>query len=727
MLSAGDFQKLESERAGLPAEVLETRLEALLQSHADDPRLWFLLGAVRQRSGRADAALQAFDRTLLLDDAHLEAYNHKAGLLAHAGQRAAAIEVLEFARTRFPGACTLLVNLGFLYEQQEGGGPRALACYDQALAADPGNRHALMNRGYLLAVLGCLPEAVENNRRFVERHPMLAAAHFNLAETLLAVRQYDGVVEASSRALALEPGYTKALLHRALALAILGRFDEADGDLRRAGRADPAALAEFRKGLYGDACQVFEDIDVRCIYLHMLYQAVHECDWSRWQEFVDAFKRLIEDAAANAAPIRDSSLLFPSLAFPIGGKARLQLARGVSDALRARQQPAAARSIPAVSRKDRIRLGYVSPDFRRHPGGYLTRRLFGLHDRSRFEVFAYATDPDDGSEIRDGIRADCDRFRECAALSPDQTWRAVTDDRIDIAIDRSGFMRMARPEIFARRVAPVQVSYLGFPGTTGSGDIDYAIVDATVCPEGDDMWWSEKLVRLPNSYFITNNRQRIDDAPLRRSDLGLPETGTVFCCFNNPYKIDPATFDVWMRILSRVPGSVLWLYGPRREVESNLRREAAARHVAPERLVFAPHLPRQESHLARHCFADLFLDTRFYNAHTTAVDALWCGVPLLTVPGDTLPSRVGASLLKAAGMPELICGSWAEYENRAVSLATDGGELGRLRKAVAASRSSPLFDTEAFVADLELAYEHMWRRREEGCPPAAFHVHEVRR
>lgn len=725
MLDSRQYAEWQEALGRLPADVVAHRLQKLLKTHGDDARAWCLLGAARHRTGRLDLALQAFDCALSLDPGHLQALNGKAGLLAETGARAVAIELLEGARQRFPAEQTLLVNLGFLYEQDAQGRERALACYGDALKADPFHVQALMNRGYLLAVMERLPEAVANNREFVARHPQLAVAHYNLGETLLALRCYEEVLLVGDRAIELEPASAKARLQRALALTALGRLDEASESLCKVRELDPAVLEGFREQLYRGSCQVFRELDARSLHLFMQYHAVEDCDWSRWNEFVGAFERLVVEASASARPIRDAGLPFLSLAFPISRDARMLLAKGIAGALREREAghvPYRVKS-PGPGKRDRLRIGYVSADFRRHPGGYLTRTMFRLHDRSRFEVHGYALDPDDGSDVRRDIRGGCEVFRETHGLTSDELFNCIVDDGIDIAVDRSGFTRMTRPEIFARRVAPLQVSYLGFPGTLGADYMDYAIVDRVVCPEGEDRWWSEKLVRMPGSYYLTNNRQAVDPDSASRPDLGLPQDAFVFCCFNNSYKIDPQTFGIWMRILSRVPNSVLWLYASRQAVEKNLRREAQARGIEPRRLVFAPFIARHEQHLARHRAADVFLDTRYYNAHTTAADALWCGVPVLTVPGDTMPSRVAASLLKAAGLNDLVLADWQQYEDTAVRLATHPAELTRLRQRVGACRDgSVLFDSEGFVAHLEVAFEQMWRRHSAGLAPAAFDV-----
>jgi protein O-GlcNAc transferase len=722
MLSDAEYAEMREAFERMPGGEFVRRAQAAAHTHADDARLWFVLGASHHRLGALEDALVAFERTLELQPDHIQAINAKAGLLAALGRVEESRATLEEARKRFPGDATVLVNLGYLLEQQVEGLQEAVGCYDAALELEPSNAAALMNRGYLLTLLERLPEAVENNRKLVAHYPQLAAAHFNLAESLLAQGNFAESIEASSRAIEIDAGLLGARVTRIFARARAGQLDQVQQDLDRLHELDPHSVAELKRKLYGPGGDALDHVDARSIYLHLLYNSIQQCDWSRWQEFVDAFKTLVLQSAGSSREVRDATLPFLSLAFPIGREARLKLAEGVARMLR--EKAGARQSMPATEGSGRkIRIGYVSSDFRRHPGGYLMRNLFATHDRTRFEIFAYALDQDDGSDVRRDITSGCDVFRELAGLSIEAIVATIREDRIDIAIDRSGYLKLAKPEIFARGVAPLQVGYLGYAGTTGGDSLDYAIFDRVVCPEGDDRWWREKLVRLPYSYFVTNDRETVDSAPFSRMRLGLPEAATVFCCFNNAHKIDPQSFDVWMRILRRVPGSVLWLLETNAEMRKNLSREAQSRSVDPARLVFATFIENHAQHLGRYQFADVFLDTRHYNAHTTAIDALWCGLPVLTVPGDTNTARVAASLLHASGLPDLICQGWQEYEDKAVLFGCDAGVL-RAQKAKVreSARTGHLFDTKGFAAALESGFEQMWRRHLAGLPPAAFDV-----
>jgi predicted O-linked N-acetylglucosamine transferase (SPINDLY family) len=345
------------------------------------------------------------------------------------------------------------------------------------------------------------------------------------------------------------------------------------------------------------------------------------------------------------------------------------------------------------------------------------------HDKTRFETTAVSLRAGDGSEMRRRIEAAFDRFIDVQAMSDAQVATMLRELEVDIAIDLNGYAGEKRPGILAHRPAPVQVNYLGYPGTMDVPFINYIIADHVVIPDKHQIHYSEKVVCLPHAYLPNDRKRRIAEKTPSRAEEGLPETGFVFACLNNTYKIGPEMFDVWMRLLRGVDGSVLWLKSTNTAAMSNLRREAKARGVAPERLVFASRVPRAEDHLARLRLADLFLDTLPYNAHATACDALWAGLPVLTCTGNSFPARVGASLLHAIGLPELVTSSLAEYEELALALARNPERLAGIKAKLMRNRDTePLFDTARFTRDLESAYTAMWERQQAGLPPTSFAV-----
>lgn len=683
-----------------------------------DAGLRVMLALILHQQSRVADATAELDAAIRIEPSHIGALRHRGMLLAGQGKHREAIRDLQMLAKAVPEDASAQYDLGVTFDLARDPAS-ALFQYDLALKLDPGFFAAALNRGYVLTALDRLEEALQNNLDLVQRFPGVPEAYYNLAEVLIALRRPEEALAACDRALAIRPDYAKAHIDRALAFAELGRIAQAQDSLDRARVLDPAAVHGFNSGFAAQIGGFFGQFDARSLYLHRLYQQQEECDWRRRGELVTGLERLILEGAASGNEITDSHLPFRALAFPVSREANRLLVQGVAKRLGAGVMPLPRPAAPA----GRIRIGYVSPDFRVHPGAFLTRRLYGLHDRERFEVFAYSLVADDGSEVRRDIVAGVDCFRDVAALNPVQVAEQIRRDGIHIAIDLSGYTNYTRSEIFAFEPASVQVSYLGFPGSLGADFYQYAIVDEVVCPPGEERWWTERLVYMPDTYYVTDNQTRVAPVAPSRSDAGLPETGFVFCCFNNAYKIEPEMFGVWMRILARVPGAVLWLLGRSARIEANLRREAQARGIDGDRIVMAPFLPR-EIHLARYPLAGLFLDTLHYNAHTTAVDALWMGVPVLTCPGRTMPSRVGASLLNAAGLPELAVGSLHEYEETAVRLAAEGSSgLETYRARLARGRSGcALFATEVFVRNLEKAYELMWARARQGLPPESLRV-----
>ena len=365
----------------------------------------------------------------------------------------------------------------------------------------------------------------------------------------------------------------------------------------------------------------------------------------------------------------------------------------------------------------RIRIGYFSADFREHAVAILMAGLFEEHDRSKFEVTAFSLGPDIDDDMRTRLKVAFDKFIDVRAMSDRDVVSLARNFEIDIAVDLNGLTRDARTSIFAMRAAPIQVNYLGYPGTMGADCIDYLIADPVVIPDADQPHYAEKIVYLPNAYQPNDRKRLIADKVFTRSELSLPQEGFVFCCFNNNYKIVPDVFDSWMRILGHVDGSVLWLLKDSDIAARNLKKEARVRGVDPDRLVFAPRMTLPD-HLARHRLADLFLDTLPYNAHTTASDALWTGLPVLTQIGEAFAGRVAASLLRAVGLPELVTTTRDAYEALAIELAGNPAKLASIKRKLSDNRlTTPLFDTALFTRHIEAAYTAMYERHRAGLPP----------
>ena len=454
------------------------------------------------------------------------------------------------------------------------------------------------------------------------------------------------------------------------------------------------------------------------------------CRWDRIDELEARLLALSEQALAQGqvSPIDPfvacfldvSPQAFRAIVASHAGKKMHQAAASG----RASRSPSSRRAGRAGSP---IRVGYVSAQFSNHATGYLVETMFRHHDRTRFEVYGYALRPSDGSSRRAAIEAGMDHFRNLFDMPDAGAAQQINRDRIDVLVDIDGFTQGNRSGIFALRPAPLQALYLGFPGTLGAPYMDYIVADGVVVPAEHAADYQEAVVRLPHSYQVNNHRSLALSDDVRRSDLALPDDAVVLCCFNVSRKIEPRTFELWLRILSRVPHSVLWLLADGPEMMANLRARARHHGVAPERLIGAARCGVID-HVSRCQAADLFLDTLVCNAHTTATDALWAGLPVLTCPGRTFASRVGASLVHAAGLPELVCQSPAEYVEKAVALATERDRLAALRARLLAGRAScPLFDTAGLVRHLEAALAEMVARLDRGQPPGAIDVASLAR
>lgn len=599
----------------------------------------------------------------------------------------------------------------------------AAARYADVLRADPGNAEAHCNLGMIACQQGRFAEGAECARQSLACDPANARAHVLLGRALAALGQADAALSSFDRAIALEPNAARAHGHRADLLAELSRTGEAIESYDRALALAPDAVADWfnrggaliAAGRYEEAIASFERaaaLDPNLVRADVLraplfLSKLRLCNWTNYRD----------EAAQLVSMIRaDQPLSVPYAAFflPCSPAEQLQCARRYVQDQRA--QPSLWRG--EIYSHDRIRVAYLSADFREHATSHLAAGLFEQHDRSRFEIIALSLGEDDNSAIRRRVTAAFDRFIDVRGKSDQDIAELMRRHEIDIAVDLMGFTKDNRHGALTHRPAPIQVNYLGYPGTMGAPYIDYLIADAAVIPEEHEACYAERVVRLPGSYQANDNKRPIAAATPSRRDCGLPADGFVFCCFNNTQKLNPDTFDVWMRVLQAVDNSVLWLLEGSATASANLRVAAERRGVAARRLIFAANTSLPE-HLARQRLADLFLDTLPCNAHTTASDALWAGLPVLTQTGTSFAGRVATSLLRAAGVPELITATPQDYERRAIELARDTAGLAALRRKLAANRATtPLFDTALFARRIEAAYTAMHRRYQAGLPPA---------
>jgi protein O-GlcNAc transferase len=636
------------------------------------------------RGGRVGEAEQLYDDALRADPNHFGALYHLGLIRAQQNRLEEAIGLLQRALKQNPGSTDTHVNIAVALEML-GRLESALVHCDQAVALRPDRGEAHFTRANVLKALNRLEAAIGGYEKAIALDPGYAEAYYNLGNTLAALKRPRQAVEQFGKALAIRPRYANALNNRGYALLDLERPVEALASFERARAIEPG----HPYALSGAA-----------------RAAAATCDWDRTAKLSPE----LTAAVAAGKPVNPFTLLAyssePSLLYECAR-------RNLRDLLPALPPPLWQGEI---RRNPKIRIAYLSADFHMHPTAYLTAELFELHDRARFEVLGISFGKDDGSEIRTRLVKAFDAFHDVQRKTDAEVAAMLHEMQVDIAVDLSGYTKDSRPKILAHRPAPIQVSYLVFPGTMGAEFIDYVIADAIVLPFGLQEFYTEKIVHLPDCYQV-NDRKRAVAGPPDRRDAGLPPRGLVFCCFNDNYKITPPVFDIWMRLLRRVEHSVLWLYRGNAAAEQNLRREAAARGIDADRLIFAPRV-RLEDHLARHRLADLCLDTLPYNAHTTASDALWTGVPLVTCRGQSFAGRVAASLLHAAGLPELVTENLEDYEALALRLAADPSLLRALREKLQQNRlACPLFDTDRSRRHIEAAYVTMWEIWQRGESP----------
>ncbi len=723
-------QELESlialHRQGRLAEVAEQG-ERLAARHPDSVLLLSLLGSAQAGLGRFDAAIACLTKLTAIDPANAGARNNLGMIHGRMGRLEEAIACFARAAEIDPGHADARNNLGVGLSRL-GRHDEAVANFRQALALKPDSAEAYFNLGNSQRAMGRADEAIESFRQAIVLRPNYAFAHNNLGNLLAAAGRQDEALAAFARAIALKPDLADAHNNLGMILANLGRSDQAIASLVQAVRLNPG-YAEARynlgnmlgnAGAHDQAIACFEAaLQLRPGYARAWAQKAYHlasiCDWDGLAAEADA----IADLGVTGEIVPP----FTMLALQDDPERHFIRARRFAGEHFPAVQPAPIP--PPAARPARLKIGYFSADFHDHATMHLMARLFELHDRGRFEIHGFSYGPDTGDAMRARVISALDAFHDVRTLSPQEIAERARAEKIDIAVDLKGGTRDSRSELFAWRPAPIQIGYLGYPGTMGADFMDYILADETVIPHDRQRYYSEKVIYLPHSYQVNDNRRVIAAEAPARGAMGLPETGFVFCCFNNSFKISPAEFDIWMRLLEAVDGSVLWLLRANRWAEQNLRRAAEKRGVDPARLVFAARLPAAQ-HLARHWLADLFLDTFAYNAHTTASDALWAGLPLVTKAGKGFAARVGASLLKAVGLAELVTESAADYERLALALAKEPDRLADIRGRLQANRTTePLFDSEVMTRHIEHAFEEIFGRYLQGADPAAIDVAAV--
>ena len=594
----------------------------------------------------------------------------------------------------------------------------AIGDFEKAIALNPYYAEAFSNKGKSLNLLKRPDQAMGAFEKALSLKPGLAEAWIGLGNILFERTKYEDALAAYNRALSLKSGVAEGRLGRGYVFLQRKRFQEAlmefdaalaiKPDLAQAWYARGSALDRLKR--HGEAAEAFGRV-IAIDRGHpfakgtLLHQRMLCCAW-------DGLDALITEIETDIACGRLATEPFGWQAVA----ATPQSLRRCAELFNAERYPAQSKGPFPHSRAegDKLRIGYVSGELRDQATSHLIVGLLEQHDGSRFEIFAFDNGLNDASAVRRRIEAAVPTITDISRLDDHSAAAVIRDQGIDILINLNGYFGEERTGVFAERAAPVQVNYLGFPGTLGASYMDYIIADVCVIPPGHKEFYTEEVVYLPECYQANDNKKQIAERIFSRGECDLPAEGFVFCCFNNNYKITPATFDCWMRVLRRVEGGILWLIEDNPSAAANLRSEAAARGVNPERLIFAKRMALPD-HLARHRLADLFLDTLPYNAHTTASDALWAGLPLLTRIGETFPGRVAASLLQAAGLPELITSTQQAYEDFAVELASNPQKLLSLKRKLVENRlKAPLFNTQLSTRRIEAAYQMIYERYRTG-------------
>jgi predicted O-linked N-acetylglucosamine transferase (SPINDLY family) len=682
-------------------------------------------GLAYHQNGLLAQAEGIYEEILKIDPTNADAL-HLRGIVAYQTQNHQyAVDLIRKAIELYPHNAAFFFNLGLalneLNQVRE-----AASSYDKAIDINPDFTDAYYNRGVISEKLNQLEAALTSYDKVIDIKPDHASGYLSRGLVLHKLKQIEAAIASYDKAIAIKPDFADAYLSRGNALQELKRHEEAVASFDKAIDINPDfaeayynqgnALRELKQFEAASAC--YENAlslnpDGEFMLGMQLHTRMMLCDWTGFTENLTNYE-------TDIANLKKVTLPFAALGLLDSPELHRLTSRIYVETKYPEHEPPAKRR--GIAGSGKIRVGYYSADFYNHATAYLIAELFEVHNAEKFELFGFSFGPDIQDQMRKRLSSGLDKFMEVRDKSDREIAQLSRDLGIDIAIDLKGFTTDSRPGIFAERCAPVQVNYLGYPGTMAAEYMDYIIADTTVIPRDRQDDFTEKVVYLPHCYQVNDSRRQISSRVFTKQELGLPESGFIFCCFNNNYKILPATFDGWMRILKAVEGSVLWLLEDNSTAGRNLRKEAESRGIDSNRLVFAKRMPLDE-HLARHRLAELFIDTLPCNAHTTASDALWAGLPVLTCMGKSFHSRVAASLLCAIELPELITHTQEEYEAKAVELATDPGKLAQLKLKLENNRlTAPLFNTRLFAKHIESAYETMFARNQSGLAPESIEV-----
>ena len=663
-------------------EQLLNQTEKALDEYPNSFIIWNMNGAVNQVLGNNTKAEKSYRHAISLNPDFADGYNNLGIVLKDKGKFDEAVIILNKALYLNPDFAFAYNNLGLVLKEQYKF-DEALEVYNKALFINANYPEPYNNIGVIKEEQGKIKEALDFFNLALSYKGDYIDAYSNLGGIKIDQLHLTEALEIFNKIISLNPDFALSHYNIGLIKGITSNYKEAID-------------------AYGKALTLKPDFEIA--RAKMIFQQAHICDW----DGIESNRDLIPKLGIHKQEVMPFSLL----SLEDNPESHKKRSKKLVEK-RYLQKPMLFNSKIIKSDKP-IRVGYFSSDFKEHPVAYLIAGIIEKHNRGDFEIFGYAIKGTKKDNLNTRLSQAFDVFKDISHINDQEAALLAREDAIDIAIDLNGFTQNSRAGIFAYRAAPIQINYLGYPGTMGADFIDYIIADKRLIPEGSEKYYSEKPIYLPNTYMPTDNTREISTRSISRKEFGLPEDSFVFCCFNNNYKITSEEFDIWMRLLGKIKGSVLWLRKSNKWSESNFIKEAKKRGVDPSRLVFAGRAVMEE-HLARHKLADLFLDTFNFNAHTTASEALWVGLPVITKAGKGFASRVASSLLKAIDLPELITETNKDYEALILDLATNPDKLLKIREKLKNNLlSKPLFDTELYIGHLETAYRQVYNNYSKG-------------
>ena len=679
----------------------------------------YLLAVIALQLKNYLKSAEIISKAIKIKPNHFEAYNIQAIALVHLKQLESAIESWSQAIKIRPDYADAYYNCGNAFLELKKI-DSALENFNKAIKVKPDYFQAYINRGNVLLKLKKIDSALESYDQAIKINPNYAEAYDNRGKALKGFHNLEEAINNYDKAIKINPNYAEAYYNRGNVLSELYNLEEAINSYEQAIKINPnyaeaynnrgnALIKLERTKLavesYEEAIKIKPDLEF--LLGSILFTKQSMCIWESYEKDLKILIQKIIDAHKVSPPFYILSFIDS-----------LKLQR-ISAETWVKEKFPLSSSLDSIKRRKsvkKIRIGYYSADFHNHVMSYLLVNLFELHDKSAFEIYGFSFGPEKNDEMHQRIKNTFDKFINIKFESNNEIAKLSRDLNIDIAIDLMSFTQNNRFGIFVEKCAPIQINFLGYPGTSGSECIDYILADKILIPEKFKKYYSEKIIYMPDSYKLDYQTRKVSDKIFTREELALPENGFVFCCFNQTYKITSNIFDIWMKILKQVKGSVLWLLEDNPTATNNLKLEANKRNIDSKRIIFAKRM-KMSDHLARHKVADLFIDTLPYNAHTTASDGLWVGVPFLTLAGDSFASRVGASMLNAIGLPELITYSENEYKNKAIELATNPILLKTIKEKLEKNKiSKPLFDAKLFTKNVESAYKKIYKRYNSNIP-----------